>query len=871
MLTLIRPTQFHTHLVGLLLLMTSPLPAAQPVQPWLSFPETQFSPATHVPDGVHFSFNLGTRRQNWTHARWAVHELPEPIDLRGMSGLLLEVVTDTPRRDAGIYVALREASGSWHSHPWAVGLSAASGVNTGIAEFRHFSSPLFHSPPRGRFQDANNRLDLDEITAVAIGVVNPLGVGTVSFTLRRLDLLQPVIVEEAPASLEVTGHLLRVNGTEMLPSGLFGGFHLGSDHHRRFRLAADRTIFHDGVSGNPRLGSRYTPIHINTVGDRVRPSPRLTRADWEARSEALGRSMGRTALEAGKPLWVEYWNEPYLNWANFNRANFIPRFFDESRATEGGPVHIRHDGSEAPHLIWTQDRAHFLPFMISGATARAGGGRLDHWRRGRTADGRVLSTSAQPFRSMEFYYSGTWLPESHPPLDVPDGETYEFRGQTLTAFTPWHIIDTTQFTYWSGKGMLKFYIDPLLAFARGMREENPEAKLIIGWGNRPSEDHWAGFFQLYQPVIDAAIDYIHGYNDHDYGGHPANMSANYEVVTAYAYTRHNRWLYAYNTEAGTNTDPQAYQAEGTSSADVTKFEWVTRVMLHRLSQVPDKARVILHFGDGRHTGGRGSAWWSDTGEGIAMEMLIQLRGRLLHTRGMDNELFLVASIDGTDPMAPRPEFLPEGKVMTVALLNDRTTPRQVQLRFDAPAGAVLGDGQVRYSEVVNAAIQVHEAAAALTGQQFVDEVVLGPRELRVYTFPILNHAELDEDPDTWPGARPRIVRRQFFGHEMLRDVHPDTPVLETLSLPEELLAKATHAEFSFVAQRLPEGMAQLTLNGKDIPLPALLPPENNANMLRFPLNPELLQTANEVAIRVPNEDHPGFFLGVWSLWLEFPE
>ena len=858
-----------TALFGILLMSTSCVSRTPRIDSsaWLSLPETEFSPANATPEGIEFQFDLGTERRNWNHARWAVHRFETPQDLSGADGILLEVTTPVPRRDVRVVLAVREADGTWYTHPDAVHLSAADGRNQGLALFEHFALPLYHNPPGGSFRDNNDQLDTDTITGVALGIVNPLGVGEVSFTLTRLDTVRIENPPESAAGAEVSGHLLNLNGTDTLPSGLFGGFHLGDGRHERFRLAANRTIHHDGVSGRARLGEEFTPIYINTIGDRVRPSPRLSRANWAERSEALGRNMGRTAREADAPLFIEYWNEPYLNWANFNRANFIPRHYDVSRAEEGGPVHILHDGSVAPHLIWTRDRRHFRPFMISGAVSRQHPD-LDHWRRGRRADGSVLSSSAQPYRSMESYYEGRWEPASHPPKDVADGETYEYKGQTLTAFTPWHIVDTTQFTFWSGKGMVKHYLDPMLAFARGLREENPDATLIIGWGNRPGEDHWDSFRMLYQPVIDAAIHYIDAYNDHDYGGHPANLNAQYEVVTAYGVTRHNKWLYAYNTEAGSNSDPQVFADTATHSADLDKFHWVTRKMMHALATVPDKARVFLHFGDGRNTGGSNSPWWSDTGEGRTMELLINLRGRLMHTRSTHQDLYIVATLDGTDPFAPRPGFLSADKEFVVAVFNDRQAARDVQLDFTAPGGAQIGAGQLNRSEVVNGEVHIRSETVAARDNRFSDTVTLAPRELRVYTFPLLNSGDLTENPEDWEGALPVVQQRQVFAHTLLHDLTPDTPVSEVLTLPEESLANLRAARIRFVGRNLGPGDVTAHINGNPYTLPAALPPENNDKLRDLYIDPAHLTPETAIEVSITDPDRAGGFLGMFSLILE---
>lgn len=845
-------------------------PLIERVQPWLNVAEARFSGARSVagpPAGVAFSLDMGTTRQNWTHNRWSVMMLPEPMDISEFDGLLIEVTGDQPRRDTGVYVALREADGTWYSHPWAVHL-ASRGSNHGIARFADFTLPQFHNPPQGSFVDNNDRFDLDGITGIAIGVVNPLGIGKVDFTLRRMDLVKLRSAPQPAADrVSVTGKLIQINSTDAVPSGLFGGFHLGTNRHARFRLAANRTIHHDATGGNAVLGGPMTPMHINTVGDRVRPSPRLTRANWEELSRAVGRRMGEQAKEAGRPLFVEYYNEPYLNWANHNRANFIPRFFDESRATEGGPVHIRHDGAVAPHLIWTRDRKHFLP-SIFGIYDRRFGANLDHWRRGRTEDGRVLSVHAEPYAGDmgRLYYGGQWLPRSHPPRDVADGETYTFNNQTLTAFTPWHVIDTTQFTYWSGKGMLKFYVDPMRAVGEALKEANPDAVYIVGWGNRPSEDHWAGFHQLYKPTIDAGIDLIDGYNEHDYGGDPTNMAANYEVVTAYGVIEHGKWLYAFNTETASSSDPQAFRDAPQNSADIAKFTWFTRKMMHALDYVPDKARVFLHFGDGQATSRGGSGWWSDKGEGVSAEMMINVRGRMVQAINDSPDLYVVASIDGTDPFAPRPDFLPDRQEMVVALFNDRHESRQVELDIHAPEGTQLQQGTQRFSRFVDRDVAVATAPVAVRDGRLVQtRIEMAPRELRIITLPLVNRADPEK---AWEAPEPTIVRKQFFGKTILKAVEPGSPVTETIEVDADLLGGVQRAWLGLVVQRLGHGDGVIELNGRRIVLPAAVTAENNARIIRVPIDPQMLQGENRLVIQAGNDARAGFFLGMSSIWVE---
>jgi len=127
--------------------------------------------ASAVGDGIRADLDLGTQRTNWTHARWKVVKLDKPVDLSAFGQLQLTVTTDNPRTDAGVYLALREADGTWRSHPWACDLTQAT--NTGVARFEDFSLPLYHNPPGGSFKDEAHTLDTAEIDAIGGGVAQP--------------------------------------------------------------------------------------------------------------------------------------------------------------------------------------------------------------------------------------------------------------------------------------------------------------------------------------------------------------------------------------------------------------------------------------------------------------------------------------------------------------------------------------------------------------------------------------------------------------------------------------------------------------------------------------------------------------------------
>jgi len=820
---------------------------------------TGFRPGTpEEAGGIRLAFDLGTRRTGWTNARWSVVRFDAPRDWSASGGLKIRVATAQPRRDAGVYVALLEADGSWYCLPWAVELTRAE--NEGVARFADFSTADFIAPPKagpdakeGWF-DENGRFDPGAIVGLAIGCVNPLGVGKVEFTVLGIE---PVGAMGAPApgvaEVKVDGRFLDVNGTATVPAGLFGSFNLPKGHTARYRLAQDRRIFHEGLGGEPSYGDATTHMMIQTIGDRVRPSNRLTHPDWEARNRAFGERFGDAAKAAARGLttYVEYWNEPYLNWANRNRANFNPAFFDEAGAKEGGEVRIKHDGQVAPHLRWTKD---FRVPLWAWCSPQ-------EWRRGRDAAGKVPSTYAPPYKGMEGIYGGKWNPATFPPEGVKDGEKFTARDGArdleLTAFTPWHIHDETQFSYWSGKGMLKFYIEPMLAFGKALKSRHPETVFIAGWGNRPSEDHWAGFTQLYQETIDRGIAIVDGVCDHDYGGDPFKMAANYEFITAYGMAKHRKWLYGFNTETAMGSDPQAYPESEVAKgalADRQKCAWTLAKLVHALAVVPDKARSFAWFG-------YGGGWFSDSGEGIALDLLANLRGRLLQVESGDPEVFAVAAIDGSDPLNPRPERLGPGPELVVAVLNAGSSEREVRLALRVPAPGPAGEARLR--RIVHAGpggSPAIDEAGVRPGDSGVFVLKLAGREAVTLTVPMRGVPPVD--------LKQTVQRRQFFAGEFLKAVGPDAPFAARIAVEPGVVAKAGRAWVRIVVERLAEGEGVLVFNGKEIPLPAAVTPENAPWVRDIPLDAALIKADNRVEFRVSDPARAGFALASASLVVE---
>ncbi len=806
--------------------------------------------AQDLPLPVDCSFDMGSKRRNWNHARWKVVAFATPLDARNLQGLRIQVNTDTPNPAAGVTVALQEADGSWFSVPQVVDLVKAQ--NSGELYFSDLRAPAYFNPPGGSFKDENGQFDTDNLKAIAFGVVNPLGIGKVEFSVTAVQGIQAVDANLPPLEIKVGGALWEVNGTDTLPAGVFGGFNLkntrdpatGQNIRRldRYRLALDRQIDFSRQGQGPAFGKGMAPSKILSVGDRTQSSLRFTDPNWKQNYDKWGRSLGSKVKASGRSALVEFWNEPYLNWANDNRVNFDPKFFRRGEAKEGAAVTLAIDGTELPHLKWTKDFS-APPWNWTRA------GRQE-WRRGRNEKGKSsVWQHARPYKIAHHQWR-KMMQELNPKDSVADGETYQAKGQSWTAFTPWHVYDETQFTYWSGKGMLLPYIDPLLAYAGGIKATAGDAVTVIaGWGMRPSEDHWDAFHLLYKPTIDAAVGVIDAYNDHDYGADPRVMAANYEVVTGYAMANHGKWLVAYNTETASNADPQTRSGQVQLSGNADKFRWVTHKIANLLDYSPDKCKGLLHFGVG-------GGFWSDGGEGVAMDLMRELRGRLLYSYDTHPDVHVVTSVDGTDPLAPKPSDLPEAQQQVTLLFNASPELRVAKLsnvpapgtRFNNAVLRTANIGETGKVELVNTPVRVQA-----NGYPLEIELKPGIPVLLINTL----EGTLKEQ-----GA-PTVRTRQIFGKEVLEEVTAAAP--KTMSLNIGNLQGLKRARLRFVAERLSRAEGWVEVNGTRLELPAAVAPENGALVRELELDPALLKATTELRFGVQSDDHAGYRLGVASV------
>lgn len=848
-------------------------------------------------DGLRLAFDLGDRRQNWNHARLAVLDLRGDRDLTRWDGLRVAVTTDEPRLDAEVSVWLREQDGSWYYRKSAVPLARER--NEAVLWFEDFAEAEWVAPTN--HMDEDYVFDRSGVSHIGIGVVNPLGVGGVTFTVAGLELVRHQPVDTAAARAVVTGATLAVNGHDVVPAGIFGGYapslpqrfrpgcqrFLYAGHHPRIPrkdlavpgagdiadwpgllalLTADAperpAIAHARrVIGEllPRLRRINVAEHRERLADRDRdaglpPKHLLKALEALVRSDVLYEAEAWSAVELSAAVRQRVDARASLN--TTERVELNRRLLEALLAPHLRPMpaHGPHEAFYVDCLGERYEPAWVLHSPNWETRLRRFGRAFGENAKAAGYDDAVLEFWNEPYLNWaersrknldsKFYDTANAVEGGDVQVKYKDGSL----GPVVPHFT-WakkggklRVVDTTAFSYWSGRGNGWLYDQMLGALGPALKAAYPEVTLVAGWGFRWHEDHWAAWDMLYKPTIDRNIDSIDGIHEHHYQGDTTALNGSYEVLAAYGRTAHDKWLHSYNTETNDLVDaPARGRIDTPEDVDAVKqyrrMTYNFRDLVYCVLQSPDKlmARTVIH--------------WSHTPAGMdaCYGSLKDLRGRLIEAGSDDPDLWVVASVDGTDPKAMP---IDGGRSLVVAVFNDHRTARTAELDIQAPHGTTLGEGQAVVPAFDFESLAVRTDVAAVTPdapEAHRVTLTLPPRSGWTVRFAL--------EGDALPAAS-HVQRSQHFAPALLRHARPGQPVQTTAALPADRLAAASRAWLRLVVEDIDPGEATVTIaDGEPQPLPAAPTADNGNRIIEIPIPLDAL--AETVPLRFGVNDPSG--------------
>jgi len=746
--------------------------------------------AEHETGKLAVSHDMGDHRRGFYIARWSPRDLGAARNWSKYDGVVLTVTTDQPRTDAWVDVALMEEDGSWYYVRDAAPLSAKSQRVVvpfdalAVGEFV-FDQTGTRNGMDGMF-DENFHFNLDRVRKIAVGTVNGWGVGEVNFTFTELRLAQwkpeGEREKQMPVDITVTGKTLQVNDQREVPAGMFGYHISGGDvelvaHLRPGSIRSHRAMAVGGSYLDKPDPRNHIDYYVSCQYDRG-PNQILfpaTHGNWEEISRNIGKSLGEKAKGLGDKAVVEWWNEPYLSFAQYLESH-PERYFKTANPREGEPVETKY-GRKLKSMVWLDAK-----------------GQYHHPR---------------PWRSTE-----------KKPLPSFDGVGKDGQPMKLVARDP------SRYDYFAGRQIALFYIDTFNAMAEEAKAISPDMKLVGGYGFRWHEDEWGAWELLVKPLIDSSIEHLDGICEHHYQGDVKQMPAAYEVLQAYTDWKYDKRLKSYNTEtndlwdAPARGNPSAAAQKGGKFQSRKRMVYNLRDILYTLQMTPDKAEaraihalwkpgkdVKLPIDPSDVVAGKINVGMNK-GTYAGMYLMRNLRGQLAQASSSDDDVWVVSSIDKKT-----------GRLVVV-IFNDSAETRQIEAEVNAPAGTMLAgvyetiiahddDGNVFLSEKS----ERNEAWDRLKSKELI-EYSLPASHAVAYEF-LLD----GERPDSIPPAQ--IIEKQCFAEGILKQVEPG----QQIDLPIKVDCqprdghKLVGAKLRVVLERAGMHEGSVIIAGKEYELP----------------------------------------------------
>ncbi|MEM4248566.1 MAG: hypothetical protein QXH80_04805, partial [Candidatus Nanoarchaeia archaeon] len=153
----------------------------------------------------------------------------------------------------------------------------------------------------------------------------------------------------------IDGKFLDYCGQKNIPTGLFGvhSFEMTPEIAEKYGIESVRTITQN-VTGIPVMPGSHREVPANIkdiidcIYDRYQPALILEHKDWKEKLEGIATKFAESKKTSSYPQKIEFWNEPYLNWADRPGVNYDPKWFNK---TSDGKIFIKSTGEETNLLF----------------------------------------------------------------------------------------------------------------------------------------------------------------------------------------------------------------------------------------------------------------------------------------------------------------------------------------------------------------------------------------------------------------------------------------------------------------------------------------------------------------------------------------
>lgn len=611
----------------------------------------------------------------------------------------------------------------------------------------------------------------------------------------------------------ISGDFLDFNGQMTIPEKVFGvhGFPFKNSDIERYGIEMTRIITQK-VDGNPIMPGSLpaAPKNIKNIleciYDRYQPALILEYKDWKERLISVAANFAKARQFGAYPQMIEFWNEPYLNWADRPGVNYDQRWFEKFDSSN---VKIKTIGELSDLLVETSQLL----------AVRKDNGSVHY----------LASRYLHDYKRMGKYQDSNkqWLP-----FKCEEGFEFDFRGVKCVLKNLKWFRDKTQNSYYSSEFNSQIYRRMLKVFADELKRNAPDIKLIAGWGCNMWWDDWKPWKVLYKPVIDEAYDVIDGICEHHYACDVRMVAAEYELAYTYALTNYGKFLKFFNTEVGGGADPEQpgkFIPFNSGASPIQNMTYVLREISYLLSFYPDKIETMA-FHEPQYS----------VGVLDAFLFLKNLRGKLLYVDCNVKKLWAVASIQNNQ--------------ICLVVFNDNNKTVSIPVELCAPANSsVLGASKFTYSEDEKKNIHLIETKLENTDSKMFQDNLCIPKFTAVKYLIDLERKNTVND---------YIKRKQFCAKDILLQIPPRTKQDIQIILNENDLEFAKFAKLRLVHSGISKMNTKIYINDQLIDFD--FDGEYWTSEVRIPLS--YLKKENKISIE-ESEDSNGFLLVAGSIFL----
>jgi len=565
------------------------------------------------------------------------------------------------------------------------------------------------------------------------------------------------------AQVRVSGIPFSINDQDSIPKGLFGvhSTTLTADRVTDWGVELVRGI-EAGPSGSPSYPGKNSTfpagikMTIDCYYDRYQPALYLSnRGGWKSSLENLATTYATASLSMTHKPFMEFWNEPFLNWASKPGANYDNRWYDSTNAVTDGPVVRPGFSQPEKHLVWVRKK----------------------W---------FVQLSPPVTDPVNFYVQvgNNWTALNN----LAVGSELQIGSRRFKAVIAWLAKDTTQKSYFSSLANAEMYIKMYKAYAQKLKQVNPMQKVAAGWGMQLHQENWRPWYTEYKPTLDSCWQWMDGIHEHHYGGDTRFISAGYEIANAYSQVKYGKKMAMLNTEAGGFLDPQIPgnvspgQPSDPLLRDRGAFQYTFREIVHHIAKCPDKA-----YSRAAH-----EAHYNN-GDGMAFRLLRDLRGKLISASSSADDAWVVSSLNGSK--------------LSVAVFNDKDQAQDVDLLVRAPKGFQFAGGQGRRvkDSTSGTTIAVEYENFPASDTIWTKTISINRKSGQTFTLDL-----------TGSNQESAMSIRQYFSDGILKNIPANGTVGLSLAIPAESLATAKAARLKLILRNFTNGSLQV--NGQSVPL-----------------------------------------------------